>query len=250
MGRHYVAANVNQWVEFVRRARLNRTVKAVALMMATYARHNGTQIYPGIATLAIACELGYRTTLNAVMDLQRLGLVEQVAGHGRAAGRYDSYRLTLAEDVLDSVDVLTPEEFKDQAAEMRRKYRGKHRNACTPETGVEPVDNLLTPVVPQHAFRGVATVKRVSFDDTVPLKRVSSGSDKRVSSRAAVSSNENLPALTTNLHSSNRSHTGLEVVGGPRPEQACGLDGCAKGWILIDNAVTRCPRCNAMDGVA
>ena len=250
MGRHYVAANVNQWVEFARRARLKRTVKAVALMMATYARHDGTQIYPGIATLAIACELSYRVTLDAVSELERLGLVERVAGHGRAVGRYDSYRLTLAEDVLDCVDVLSPQEFKDLAAEMRSKYRGKHRNACDPDARVEPVDNLLTHALPSHAFVGRAEVKRVLFDDTQTAERMLSESDKRVLFHAGVSSNENLPALTTNLHSSDLLRTGLEVVGGPEPELICDLPGCAKGWIVDGDALTRCPRCNALDGVA
>lgn len=245
MGRHYLPVTVNAWVEFVRRVRLNKTVKAVALMMATYARRDGTQIYPGIATLAVACEMSYRTVLNAVSDLQRLGLVEQVADHGGAMGRYDSYRLTLAEDLID-IDVLSPEEFKDLAAGMRQKYRGKHRP--------QPVDNSQTRVVPQHASGAGDDERRVSFDDADDTRRMSSDGERRVSFDAGGSKNKNLPAKDMNLHVKPAAEilgSNLTVVGlSTDPILICDQDGCAKGWILTDEAIARCPRCNVLSGVA
>ncbi|WP_426502581.1 hypothetical protein ACPPVO_33715 [Dactylosporangium sp. McL0621] len=44
---------LRQWLDVVRRARLGRTPKAVALMLATYADNDGRRVFPSVTRLAV-----------------------------------------------------------------------------------------------------------------------------------------------------------------------------------------------------
>ncbi len=112
-------ARVRDWTDLVRRARLGRTVKAVALMIATYADADGTRVYPGIATLAVACEIDYKTVQKALAELRRVGLLRLVRRSGRR-GQADVYRLVIAAELLDLVEVLDPNQFHLAADRLRR----------------------------------------------------------------------------------------------------------------------------------
>lgn len=124
---------LRQWTHVVRRARLGRTVKAVALALATYADPDGSRVHPGLARLAVECELTYNVVQGALATLRTAGLIALVR---KAQRRNDSdeYRLTLADDVLDRVDVLTPAQVLLAAEQLRVKHRGKYRPKA-PEPG-------------------------------------------------------------------------------------------------------------------
>ena len=117
------------WTDVVRRARLGRTTKAVALMLATYADNDGSRVFPGVARLAVDCELTYNVIQTALRSLRTAGLIEVVRKAVRRR-HADEYRLILAVDVLDRIDVLTPAQVADAAAVLAEQRRGRPRPAA------------------------------------------------------------------------------------------------------------------------
>lgn len=101
-------AKVNAWVGVVRRTRLGSITKLVALTLASYAKSDGTKIYPGVARIAVQCEIGYSTARKALEQLRAAKLVEVVKAGNRRTGTADEYRLILHPDLLDLADVMTP----------------------------------------------------------------------------------------------------------------------------------------------
>lgn len=129
----YEPITVRQWVDVIRRARLGRAAKEVALMMASYADSDGSRVFPGVAVLAVGCEMTYNTAQAAVAKLRSVGLIELVKrGSGRSKRHADEYRLILHEDVLDLVEVLNPVEFKAAADTIGKKKRGRPRGPLHP----------------------------------------------------------------------------------------------------------------------
>lgn len=118
---------VRQWTDVVRRARLGRTNKAVALMLATYADNDGTRVFPGVARIAVDCEISYNVAQTALSALRAAGLIERVTYGARRRGKSDEYRLLLAADLLDRVEVLTPGQVTVAADRMQTVHAGRHR---------------------------------------------------------------------------------------------------------------------------
>lgn len=130
-----IGAAVNDWVSVVRRARLGATAHSVAVTLATYANPDGSRVYPGVARLAVQCEIGYRSVRRALRKLRTVGLIEVVRRGNRRRGLSDEYRLILAADLLERVDVPTPEQERkaieaiheaDRADSARRYTRRVH----------------------------------------------------------------------------------------------------------------------------
>lgn len=113
---------LRQWTDVVRRARLGRTVKAVALVLATYADADGTRVYPGLARLSYESEVNYNTAKLALKKLRDAGLIVKVGRRGDA----DVYRLILAEDLHDRCDVPTPAQVDLELAALRGLKRGSY----------------------------------------------------------------------------------------------------------------------------
>lgn len=133
---------VNAWVDVVRRARLGRTVKAVGLMLATYADPDGTRVHPGLARLSVDCELSYNVVKDAVAKLRAGGLLKLV----RAATphyRADEYRLVLHPDLLERVEVLSPAAHLLEVERLREARRGVYRPA--PDEPDSPDQGNLQP---------------------------------------------------------------------------------------------------------
>ena len=130
-----VGASPNDWVQIVRRARLRSTVKLVALVLATYADKDGRRIFPGVARLAVQSGVSYSTVRAAIAVLRRAGLIELVRRGARKAHRADEYRLILAEDVLERVEVLTPDREAVLIEELNRSnvVAGRKRSSATTE---------------------------------------------------------------------------------------------------------------------
>lgn len=115
-------ATLRQWTDVVRRARLGRTVKAVALVLATYADADGTRVYPGVARLSYDAEVNYNTAKGALKALRDAGLIRKVGRRGDA----DVYRLVLAPDLSDRCDVPTPAQVDLELAAIRGLKRGSY----------------------------------------------------------------------------------------------------------------------------
>lgn len=104
-------AKVNDWIAVVRCARWGKsgpTIKVVALMLASYAKANGTKVFPGIARVAVECELGYSTVRRAIGTLEKAGLIEQVKAGNSRRSQAAEYRLIFHPDLLERVEVLNP----------------------------------------------------------------------------------------------------------------------------------------------
>lgn len=127
------AANVREWTDLVRRARLGRTTKGIAFLIASYADPDGTRIFPGLATIAVAAEVDYKTAKRALAELVAAGLLAKVAGRSGRRGRSDEYRLVFDHDRLDASTVMRPDEF-EKAVEVIRA--GQRRSGRNPGTGV------------------------------------------------------------------------------------------------------------------
>ncbi|QLQ37973.1 helix-turn-helix domain-containing protein [Micromonospora robiginosa] len=134
-----------EWLDLIRRARLGRTTKLVAVMLALYANEDGSKVFPGIARLSVVCELGYNTVKASLADLREAGWIERV-GHGTLGGRADEYRLT----VTDGAPVPTPSDIERQIERIRSAKRGVRpsRQAARPtdDTTVRPTALAAQPV--------------------------------------------------------------------------------------------------------
>lgn len=161
-----------EWTRALRTMRLGTrrgvraaTLRDVALTMASFAEYkDGTRIRPGIALLAVYCEVDYRTARTAVAVLRDdLGLIVRTKA-GRSRGDADVYRLAMPEDITDRIEVLNPAQVELAAERIRsgaRRQADRTGTADTrteesvrvPETPVEPVDNssLRVPATPVPA---------------------------------------------------------------------------------------------------
>jgi hypothetical protein len=128
------AADRWTWIDIVRRARLGRTTKGVAYLVATYADTDGTRIFPGVATVAVAAEVDYKTAKKALAELVTKGLLERVATHARVRGGATEYRLVLADDLQEHVEVLSPAEFELEAERKRKANRRDRTGNARPRT--------------------------------------------------------------------------------------------------------------------
>ncbi|MFG2042257.1 helix-turn-helix domain-containing protein [Dactylosporangium sp. NPDC048998] len=142
------SVTLRQWIDVVRRARLGRTAKSVALMLATYADNDGSRVFPGVARLAVDCELTYNVIQNTLKVLREAGLIEVVRRAARR-GQADEYRLILAADVLDRIEVLSPARVADAAAKLAAQRRGRYRPAVSAARAAPPEpDRALHPAAP------------------------------------------------------------------------------------------------------
>lgn len=140
---------VREWTDVVRRARLGRTVKAVALVLATYADFGtGTRVHPGVARLAIDAEVSYNIAKQALGRLRQIGLIELVR-RSRRRGEADDYRLILGAELLDHVDVLSPAQLAGAVVRMRdAKRRGGGSTDPDGPSGGTPVQPTARAVQP------------------------------------------------------------------------------------------------------
>lgn len=113
---------VRTWVRTVRRIRLGRTVKEVAIMLATYADPDGSRVHPGVARLSYECELSYTSVKSALRALRKYGLIVKVGKKGDA----DDYHLILHEDLLERVDVPTPSQADAEIHRIRMAWKGTY----------------------------------------------------------------------------------------------------------------------------
>jgi hypothetical protein len=137
-----IGASVRDWLSVVRRARLGRTAKAVAVALALRANPDGTRIFPGLARLSVEMELSTKALKEALRVLREAGLIEVVRA-ASMAGDANEYRLVL-DDVLDKIEVPDPgvhdAAIRAVAAQIRGKYTPKLRGAAVPAGAVDNPD--------------------------------------------------------------------------------------------------------------
>lgn len=142
-----------EWEQIIMRARLSDLIKgngrgtrggvsgaafmAVALTWAAHADPDGTNIYPGDATVAVEAEVGLKVAQAVKKAMVDIGLTEKMRSRSRRQHRGDEYRLTLPTDLLDRVEVLTPAALKLAAIAEYEKRRGKRGGSTGPL--MEPV---------------------------------------------------------------------------------------------------------------
>ncbi|SEC95156.1 hypothetical protein SAMN04489727_5729 [Amycolatopsis tolypomycina] len=110
------------WERMVLAARFSSTTKLVAFTLRTFANPDGTRVRPGIARLAVLCELSYASVKRARQELVRVGLLELVRRGNRRKGHTDEYRLIIADDVIERLKWLSPSEI-DAAADAITEAR-------------------------------------------------------------------------------------------------------------------------------
>ncbi len=118
-----IGATVKEWVNVIRRARLDKTTKLVALMVASYANPDGRHVFPGVARLTVQCHIGYSSARRALATLRAVGLLQLTRRGNRRAGKSDEYRLILAEHLLERVELLTPDEERARIADVAQQHR-------------------------------------------------------------------------------------------------------------------------------
>lgn len=168
-----IGATAGRWFETVRRARMGRELKLVALTVGSYANADGRGIFPGTARLAVDMDYSYRTAQRHLAELCRIGLLERVR-RVRVRGKSDVYRLVLAADLLDLLDLPSPTEYHDQikvVAEKNRRGRPVDNSTMadhppksvpdTPLSGTDPRTGHETTSVPD-------TDPPVTSDDAHP----------------------------------------------------------------------------------
>jgi hypothetical protein len=103
------------WMRVVRRIRLGRRragLRSTLLTLMSYARSDGSNIYPSVQTLAYETEQSRRTVLRhlrLLRDVYRLiGRVARGGGRGRG-GLTSRYQLTLPDNVLEEFELLGPD---------------------------------------------------------------------------------------------------------------------------------------------
>ncbi len=122
-------AKVNIWINVVRRSRLHVTTKLIAFLMASYASPDGTNIYPGVALLAIQSGYSYSTVQREMRRLRDVGLIEAMPRTGIRRSWSTPYRLIIAADLLEKIDVPSPATERAAVDNLAARYRGKHRQA-------------------------------------------------------------------------------------------------------------------------
>lgn len=271
-----------EWEQVVRRARLGgivqgssrvgkdgrRTkggmaaalVKAIALGFATYANDKGREIWPGDATLAVDLETSVASVETVRRLLLHLGLMVRVRAPWGDHGT--EYRLTLPDDLLDVVEVLTPAQHKLAANRLREGRRGKSSGVSAGTTGEsttvyppvppsvvdEPVDkavdnvpSVYPPDTPDPIMPGV------SAGTTDPTNGVSGG--PRMVYPPDTHTDHDRP-LTTTDHPDTDLRTAVTPVderARERDQILVGCGQCAKGYVRTADSVARCPTCHPDD---
>lgn len=149
-----------EWVSLVERLQFHvgtgkkkiagKTIKLIAFRLAWHAHYEfGTNVRPGLARTAVACEVDYDTVKRVfavLRDLQLLTLVKASRGPRgrRVIDVADEYRLTIPETLFDQpkVRVLDPTEFRKEVDAVREAKQGRKVAEGT-HPPKSPVDNYL-----------------------------------------------------------------------------------------------------------
>ncbi|WP_280392926.1 hypothetical protein [Nocardia wallacei] len=97
------------WERLIRRVRMHKTTKYVALGMATYADADGSRVRPGVDELALVLCISEPTVKRGYSVLRELGLIQKTKQGNRHAKEADTYRLTAPKN-LTGLPILGPDD--------------------------------------------------------------------------------------------------------------------------------------------
>jgi hypothetical protein len=120
---HELGVTVGAWNALVRRARIGRERKAACLVVSSYANADGTHIHCGVARIAVDLEVSYSTARRYMAWLRKVGLIELIRAGSRRRGLSDEYRLILGPDVMEHVEVFTPDHHEALIEGIREAER-------------------------------------------------------------------------------------------------------------------------------
>jgi hypothetical protein len=162
------AVDRHTWEKTILRARLNGVIagnakgsrggvsgaafKAVAFAWSSHANPDGSNIYPGDATLAVESEVGLKAVKAIKAKMVELGLTMRTKAGARRLGQNDIYRLTLpvAPDLSELIEVLSPDGLRAAAVETYEKQRGVSRGSDGPLTTYVVDEVVQGPEDPQQ----------------------------------------------------------------------------------------------------
>lgn len=152
------------WEDAVRRSKLDRTTKYIALLVSSYASLDGTNAYPGVARLAVESTLSAATVRRALDKLRRVGLLEVASRGNRRKREADEYRLIFAENLLDKLDIPTPDAHAEAIAVATEPARARSRERVRRWTNAHPDERktsselTLTQMSAEHEQRRELTL--------------------------------------------------------------------------------------------
>lgn len=126
-----------EWERIVRRIVLPKHVKLLALVLATYSDPDGTRVRPGNEVLADVTGDSEKNVRRIMAQLRRMCLIEMVTrGGGRGGkGRASEYRLTIPSDLLDRMELLSPDDRAEDSPDIQ----------VSAQSDSQPVDNSESP---------------------------------------------------------------------------------------------------------
>ncbi|MDR7277677.1 hypothetical protein [Catenuloplanes atrovinosus] len=125
------------------------TIRVVALVFASHADANtGGRIWPGDATVAVEAEVGIQVVQAVRRRLVALGLLLRVRARSRSHHEGDEYQLTLPIDLLEHIEILSPEVVRTSAAALYAARRGARRPANDTPTPAHPRAGVGVPPEP------------------------------------------------------------------------------------------------------
>lgn len=221
-----------QWEQFILRLKLPDHLRLTALMLATWANRDGSQVRPGRLRLATYRDLSEKQVGRHVTELRRLGLLEITEKGNQYGFRTTVYRLTLPDDLADKVEILPEPPTEERTSKMsaaragaRDIQGGRSTNRAedtqdvpsttsagdtqmSPAPASEPVDNSGAEDTTMSPAPGALTFQQGT----------SGGSAGDISASAGDTLDVPPPTPTptpTPTHSSGSSPYGAEVEGAP-----------------------------------
>jgi hypothetical protein len=261
---------VGAWNALVRRARIGRERKAVALTISSYANRDGTGIHCGVATLAVDCEIGYSTARRYLAWMREVGLIELVKSGNVRRGLSDEYQLTLGPDVREHLKVPQDDEYKALKDELREANRSgekarRMRVLRSPQASAEPTaedgsesapvaESALTQASAENPDLRSESAPSALTQDERPPRPKHQPLKPHQGGRAAPQTPRRLEDPPTSGHRNAERNSPTEIPDPPpqapsattdraREPARCAQPGCAKGFTLSTDGTTieRCP---------
>lgn len=176
-----LGVKLGHWLAAVRRARMSDRQKLAALIVGSYADSGGKGIVVGVARLAVDMDISHRTARRYLAWLREVGLIEMTAEGNRRKGQADEYRLIIAPDLGERIEVPDPAQYKVLCKEVAGGNQGSSK--VTPEKAPRETPVQGSPrVSPERRIRGQNASDQGSHRDDPPP--VLNTSPKRTTSHA------------------------------------------------------------------
>lgn len=131
-----------------------KTIRSIAIRFGLHADPDGSGCRPGAARLSVLTGYEYKTIKRVIAILDAFGFIVKTSGGvGRRGGRAypaNCYQLTIAEDLMDRMEVATPAQVESAAEKVREANRRKPftgnqvpRKACGKRVTDEPITGNL-----------------------------------------------------------------------------------------------------------